>query len=182
MLILASASPRRRELLKKLVPDFSVKPAEIDERILDEEVDPANLAKEECRTKAYALFSQYPEDEILAADTIVILDGKVYGKPKDEEDAVRMLLEEQGKKQIVLTAYCYLSKDKEINRTVRTEVIFRPMSEKEVREYVRKARPLDKAGAYGIQDEGTPVDGIIGSYDNVMGLPTEDLALHVFGK
>lgn len=182
MLILASASPRRKELLKKLVSDFSVIPAEVDERILDDSLDPANLSKEESRQKAYALFADHPDDEILAADTIVILDGKAYGKPKDEEDAVRMLLEEQGKKQVVLTSYCYLSKHREINRTVKTDVYFRKMDEEEIRDYVRKARPLDKAGAYGIQDEGTPVERIEGSYDNVMGLPTEDLALHVFGK
>lgn len=178
-LILASASPRRRELLSKLTKDFVVMPSRIDESVLDG-LPPEKLPLEESRLKAYDLFSKYPHDSVLAADTVVVLEGKVLGKPKDEEDAVRMLLNQSGKTQTVLTGYTYLDENREVNRTVATKVTFRVLSEEEAREYVRKARPLDKAGAYGIQDEGTPVAYISGSYDNVMGLPTEDLALHVF--
>ncbi len=181
MLILASASPRRKELLRKLVPEFKIIPSRIDERVMDD-LDPSIMPLEESRLKAYDLFSRYPGNEVLAADTVVILDGKIYGKPKDYDDAVRMLKAEQGRSQMVLTGYCYLSSDREINRTVSTKVRFRKMGEAEIREYLDRCRPFDKAGAYGIQDEGTPVESIEGSFDNVMGLPTEDLALHVFRK
>lgn len=181
MFILASASPRRKELLHKLTDDFVVIPSHCDERLLDG-LPKEILAAELSRLKAYELKALHPDDEVLAADTIVLLGDEVLGKPKDEEDAVRMLLKEQGKHQIVITGYCYLGKGREVNRSVATEVFFRDMSEEEIRAYVQKEKPLDKAGAYGIQDEGTPVREIVGSYDNVMGLPTEDLARHVFGK
>lgn len=180
MLILASGSPRRKVLLKKLCEDFSIEVPDIDERLLDGFLTPENLAKEESRLKAYKIFSRHPEDEVLACDTIVILEGKVLEKPRDEEDAFRMLLEEQGKRQIVLSAYTYLSKEREITRTVRSVVRFNPLSEETIREYIKKCQPLDKAGAYGIQDPFPLIHSIEGSFDNVMGLPTEDLREHVF--
>lgn len=180
MLLLASASPRRKELLKKLVPEFLVFPANIDERILDNVLDPRDLPKEESKLKAYDVFRHYPNDEILACDTIVIVDGRELGKPKSKEEAYRMLAFESAKKQIVLSGYTYLSKEKEITRTVRTEVYFNSLSEEQIHYYVDTFLPLDKAGSYGIQDDFPLIQKIVGSYDNVMGLPTEDLAKHVF--
>lgn len=182
MLILASASPRREELLKKLVPSFKVIPAHIDERILDNVLSPKDLAKEESKTKAYDVFRRYPNDEILSCDTIVIVDGKELGKPKTKEEAYRMLAFESGKKQIVLSGYTFLSKEKEITRTVRTEVYFNVLLENQIHEYVDTYLPLDKAGSYGIQDPYPLIKKIVGSFDNVMGLPTEDLAKHVFSR
>lgn len=182
MLILASKSPRRKELLQKIVSSFEVIPAEIDERLLDPSLKAKDLAVEESKLKAYALFSKHPEDEILSCDTIVVLDGRVLEKPKDEHDAMKMLSLESGKKQIVLSAYTFISKKKEISRTVSTEVYFKKLSEGEIEEYVRRFRPLDKAGAYGIQDDYPLIEKIIGSYSNVMGLPIEDLKKRVFKR
>lgn len=182
MLILASKSPRREELLKKLSPTFEIIPAEIDERLLDSSLNPKDLALEESKLKAYAVFALHSNDEVLSCDTIVVLNGRVLGKPCDEQDAIHMLKEEEGRRQIVLSAYTYISKQKEISRTVMTEVFFRSLSEKEIVDYVRRFSPLDKAGAYGIQDDYPLIQKIVGSYDNVMGLPTEDLRKRVFKR
>ena len=177
MLILASASPRRKELLKKVAPSFLVIPSNYDERSLH--LSASALPLEESKMKAYEVFSRYPNEEVLSCDTVVVLRDKILGKPRDEEDAVRMLLMEQGQTQVVLSGYTYLREGKEISRTVATKVHFNPLSEAQVREYVSTKKPLDKAGAYGIQDGFPLVSYIEGSYDNVMGLPTEDLILHV---
>ena len=90
MLILASSSPRRQELLKKLSKSFTIMVPEVDERLLDSSLDPKDLPAEESRLKAYAIHARYPNDEVLACDTIVILEGEVLGKPKDEADAIAM--------------------------------------------------------------------------------------------
>jgi septum formation protein len=178
MLILASGSSRRKELLKKIVKDYTVIVPNIDERILD--LDPKDLPAEESKEKAYAIHAKYPNDAVLACDTIVVLDGEVLGKPQDEEDAVKMLLKQSGKRQVVLSGYTYIDSAKEITRTVMTYVYFNVLSEELVRRYVKEKRPLDKAGAYGIQDGYPLVNRIEGSFDNVMGLPTEDIAKHCF--
>ena len=178
MFILASSSPRRKQLLSKLIQDFTIVVPEVDERILD--LPASDLPAEESKMKAYAIASKYPSDEILACDTIVVLDGKVLGKPEDEEDAKTMLRAQSGKKQVVLSGYTYIGKGKEITRTVATDVYFNVLSEELIADYVAKKKPLDKAGAYGIQDGYPLIDHIDGSYDNVMGLPTEDIARHVF--
>ena len=177
MLILASASPRRKELLKKVAPSFLVIPSHYDERSLH--LSAEALPLEESKMKAYEVFSRYPEEEVLSCDTIVVLHGQVLEKPKDEKEAIRMLLMEQGKTQTVLSGYTYIRKGKEISRTVATKVHFNPLSEAQIKEYVLTKKPLDKAGAYGIQDGFPLISYIEGSYDNVMGLPTEDLLLHV---
>lgn len=183
MLILASASPRRKELLKKITKDFVVIPADVDEASLTAEVLPKDLPAEESRLKAYFIHAQYPDDEVLACDTIVILGGEVLGKPKDEEEAVRMLLKESGKKQIVLSGYTYITRMREITRSVASTVYFNTLSEDQIRSYIKKYHPLDKAGAYGVQDDAGLIKAIDGSYDNVMGLPTEDINEHLpFGK
>ena len=180
MFILASSSPRRQLLLKKLISDFIVISPNVDERALDSFFDPSRLSKEESRMKAYAILKGHPNDEILSADTIVVLENQVLGKPKEKEDAVRMLLKESGKKQIVLTSYTYLGKGKEICRTVRSYVYFNSLTEKQIRDYVERFLPLDKAGSYGIQDDFPLISHIEGSYDTIMGLPTEDIAKYVF--
>ena len=178
MFILASSSPRRKELLAKLIKDYTIIVPNVDERSLD--LPPNELAAEESKLKAYAISALYPDDEVLACDTIVVLDDKILGKPADEEDAKRMLRAQSGKRQIVLSGYTYIGKGKEITRTVATEVYFKELSDELIVDYVKNKKPLDKAGAYGIQDGYPLVDHIEGSYDNVMGLPTEDIARHVF--
>lgn len=182
MLILASKSPRRKELLSTIVPSFLVIPAEIDERLLDPFLSPKDLAMEESKLKAYKIFASHPKDEVLSCDTTVVLDNKALGKPNSEEEAWRMLSLEQGKKQIVLSAYTYISSDKQITRTVSTEVYFNPLSEKQIKEYVSLFKPFDKAGSYGIQDDYPLIKKIVGSFNNVKGLPTEDLIAHVFKR
>lgn len=181
MFILASSSPRRKELLKKLIPSFEIISPNIDERLLDDSFSPSKLSMEESKLKAYAIKSLYPDDEVLSCDTIVVLDGKALGKPGNEEEAFKMLKSEEGRKQVVLSSYTYLGKGKEISRTVRSYVHFNKLSDEEILKYIRKYQPFDKAGGYGIQDEAGLINHIEGSYDNVMGLPTEDIAKHVFG-
>jgi|LAHS01.1.fsa_nt_gb septum formation protein len=182
MLILASGSPRRKELLKKITPSFTVIVPDIDERSIDSSVDPKDLPEEESRLKAYTVHALYPNDQVLACDTVVILDGEILGKPHSEEEAVQMLLKQSGKKQIVLSGYTYISPTREVTRSVSTAVYFNKLTEEEIRAYVKKYQPLDKAGAYGIQDEAGLINRIEGSYDNVMGFPSEDIAWHVFAR
>ena len=175
--ILASSSPRRKELLKKLCKTFTIISPNVDERLLD--IQAKDLPAEESKAKAYAVASIYPEDEVLSCDTVVVLDGEVLGKPENEEDAIKMLHRESGKKQIVLSGYTYIGGGKEITRTVATAVYFNELSDELIRDYVKSKKPLDKAGAYGIQDGYPLIHHIEGSFDNVMGLPTEDIAAHV---
>ncbi len=182
MLILASGSPRRKELLSLLREDFAIVVPMDEERLYVGPRPIATLPQEESRVKAYRVFSLYPRDEVLAADTLVIHEGKALGKPKDKADACRMLRSLSRRRHVVLTGYTYLSPAKEISRTVSSEVYFRNLSDKEIENYVDFANPLDKAGSYGIQDEGSPVERVQGSFANVMGLPVEDIALHVFGR
>ena len=180
MFILASGSPRRKELLAKLVPHFEIIVPNVDESLLH--IDAKDLPAEESKAKAYAIAAIHPNDEILACDTVVVLHGKVLGKPRDEEDAIAMLRAESGQKQVVLSGYTYIGKGREITRTVATDVYFNDLSDELIRRYVKEKRPLDKAGAYGIQDGYPLIHHIEGSYDNVMGLPTEDIALHVIAQ
>lgn len=177
-MILASSSPRRKELLHKITDDFIVVAPNIDEGQLSF-LPPFALPGEESKLKAYAVKSLYPHEEVLACDTVVLLHGKILGKPKDELEAFRMLKEESGQVQLVLSGYTYLGKGKEITRTIETKVYFKELSDELIWEYIREKKPLDKAGAYGIQDGYPLVDHIEGSYDNVVGLPTEDILLHI---
>ena len=180
MFILASGSPRRKELLSKLIKDFRVIVPDIDESLLH--VEAKDLPAEESKAKAYAISASFPDDEVLSCDTVVVLNGVALGKPKDIEDAKRMLREQSGQKQVVLSGYTYIGKGKEITRTVATEVYFNKLSEELIERYIQEKMPLDKAGAYGIQDGYPLIERIEGSFDNVMGLPTEDIAKHVFNR
>ena len=166
--ILASASPRRIELLKKIVEDFDVVVSNVDESISFE--DPAKAVQKIAERKASAI---HENAVIIAADTIVFFK-KALGKPKDEEDAVNTLLSLNGKKHLVYTGVCVSSPNKRICFVDCTEVYFKELSEDDIRDYVKYYLPLDKAGSYGIQD-GVLVEKIVGSYDNVVGLPTEKL-------
>lgn len=178
MLILASTSPRRKEILERLGYSFRVVDPKVNEEVMRSEV--YNLALDLSKQKAYAVYKQYPNDEILACDTIVILNHKIIGKPKDLEDAKSILRRLSGTKHIVLSGYTFISKDKEVNRTVRTEVYFKKLSEDIIEEYVKTKLPMGKSGAYGIQDGFDFVDKIKGSFDNVMGLPSEDIIKYCF--
>lgn len=180
MFILASSSPRRKELLAKLVPAFEIIVPNIDESILD--LPPKDLALEESKAKAYAISCSHQDDEILACDTVVIFNNKALGKPHNEENAFKMLKMLSGKKHIVTSGYTYIGKGKEINRTVSTEVYFNSLTDEQIKEYIKNFHPFDKAGSYGIQDDYPLIKEIKGSYFNVMGLPIEDIASHAFKK
>lgn len=177
MFILASGSPRRKELLSKIIPSFVVMVPNVDESLLH--IAAKDLPSQESKAKAYAIAAWHPHDEVLACDTIVVLHGKALGKPTNEEDAKAMLRAQSGQKEIVLSGYTYIGHGVEITRTVATEVYFNHLNDGLIEEYVKTKKPLDKAGAYGIQDGFPLIDRIVGSFDNVMGLPTEDIARHV---
>ena len=179
MVILASASPRRRELIKMLVDDFEVIPSDVDESIIHTE--PHALPAELSKIKAYSIFSRYPNDTVIACDTIVILDGKIMGKPHSKEEAKEMLKALSGRKHVVISGYTYINKEREITRTVRTYVYFNKLSEDTIDAYIKSGSPMDKAGAYGIQDdEYNLVSHIEGSFYNVVGFPVEDIKAHCF--
>ena len=179
MLILASQSPRRRELIKKITSDFTVIPANVDESIIH--VPACDLPGELSKMKAYDIFQRYPNDKILACDTVVIIDGEVLGKPHTKEKAFEMLKKLSGRKPVVISGYTLISKEKEITRTVRTYVYFNNLSDDLINQYIETGSPMDKAGAYGIQDkEFDLVNHIEGSFDNVVGPPTEDIKAHWF--
>lgn len=178
MLILASGSPRRRQLLNKITSKFTVISSDIDEKAI---LSPYHeLPMKIAQMKAYAVFRKHPNDIVLASDTIVVVDGEVWGKPKDEQDAKRMLRGLSGRSHLVITGYTIISRQYEVSRSVTTTVYFNKLSDELIDEYVKTGSPMDKAGAYGIQDEQFHlVDHIVGSYDNVMGFPTEDIARHL---
>lgn len=177
--ILASASPRRKQLLKQLIPDFAILPAKGEERV-NGTLTPSALVMELAKQKAseIAKTSEAQGKAVLGADTIVVQDNEVLGKPKDETDAVRMLSALSGRSHEVYTGVCIIYPDEVSKKTVTvtdyacTEVIFNALSQKEILDYVKTGSPMDKAGAYGIQD-GNLVARIEGSFSNVVGLPLE---------
>ena len=169
-LILASASPRRRELLSLFGIPFTVRVADIDEA-MDPTKSPCDeVARVSCR-KALAV-ERGPEDVVVAADTIVVCAGRVLGKPHSREEAVAMLQLLSGREHQVMTGCTVLCGDRRETFTEVTDLTFRPLSEAEIRRYVASGEPMDKAGAYGIQGGAALFGpGIRGDYYNVMGLP-----------
>jgi septum formation protein len=181
-LILASASPRRRELLAGLERAFEVISPQIDESAWAGEA-PANFALRMAHEKALAVLRGQSASEpvcIIAADTIVVLDGRILGKPVDTADAVATLHALSGKPHTVITGLCVMKRDGDgvtiKGDAVCTAVSFRALSEAEIHHYVASGEPMDKAGSYAIQGGAAGmVDHIDGSYSNVVGLPMETL-------
>ena len=175
-LILASQSPRRRELLGLLHIPFTVKVADIDET-MDPNKSPAEEVARLSRMKATAI-GHNPDDIVIAADTIVVAEGNVLGKPKDEAEAKAMLTALSGKTHQVMTGMTVLQGEKIISHTEITDVCFRALSRQEIERYVASGDPMDKAGSYGIQSGAAPfVEAIHGDYYNVVGLPVCRLSL-----
>lgn len=174
-IILASASPRRRELLTQMNLTFEAIPSKGEEIITKQRPDEVVL--ELAEQKAGEIARQFTNDTlIIGADTVVVKDGQILGKPKDEADAVHMLTMLQGTTHQVYTGVCLVQKvgGKEICHTFyeATDVEFYPMTEEEIRSYVETKEPMDKAGAYGIQGKcAVYIRGIKGDYNNVVGLP-----------
>ncbi|QTN31643.1 septum formation protein Maf [Akkermansiaceae bacterium] len=175
-LILASGSPRRRELLEKAGLHFEVIPSPAEE-IHDASLGMAGLCEENARLKAAAVAVHHPEAIVIGADTLVFLEGEPLGKPKHTTEAADMLRRLSGRAHHVCTGVCICGPGGEVRRLhAVTEVHFRVLDEETIRGYLSKTSPLDKAGAYGIQDHGDMiVKRIAGPYDNVMGLPVEEV-------
>ncbi|WP_343632575.1 Maf family nucleotide pyrophosphatase [Fluviicola sp.] len=175
--VLGSQSPRRKELLAGIGVEFEV-------RVKDtEEIYPDSLPAEEvpeylAKLKAKALLPDLAADEaVICADTVVILDGKILGKPFDYEDARQMLTKLSGQKHTVITGVFIGSKSKNTSFSERTEVLFETLSDEEIKFYIEKYMPFDKAGSYGVQEwiGYVAVKHMEGTYTNVMGLPTNRL-------
>ena len=170
-LILASASPRRAELLRAAGIEFDVVPADIDET-MDADEWPDGYVRRIAQTKAEAVRERAAGRPVLAADTIVIVDGQVLGKPADANDAKRMLRLLSGREHIVMTAVHLVCESKSQTSVERTVVEFAPLTGAEIDWYVASGEPMDKAGAYAIQGLASRfATRINGSYSNVVGLP-----------
>lgn len=169
--ILASKSPRRRQLLAALGLHFTVDAADVDETPLPGEA-PEALVCRLCRVKAAAVAVRHPGEVVLAADTLVVLDGALLGKPADPLEAVAMLTALRDRVHVVYTAVCVMAGAQGETRISATDVKMRAYTDMEIEAYVETGDPLDKAGAYGIQDPRfAPVESWDGCYSAVMGLP-----------
>ena len=172
MLVLASASPRRRELMEKTGLEFSVCPAE-DEINPPPTLPPAEYAVQSALYKAREVAKRhFAEDIIIGADTVVYADDVIMGKPRDKQDAFRMLRALSGKSHKVCTGYAIIKGSREQTGCAVTKVCFRAISDEEIESYISTGEPMDKAGAYGIQGKAALfVERIEGDYFNVVGLP-----------
>jgi septum formation protein len=172
-LVLASSSPRRKELLEGLGLSFDVVPSGIDETLVPGEPPPDQAARW-ASEKASAVSTFLPDRWVIAADTIVVLEGSILGKPADSGSAASMLRRLSGRRHEVMSGICLMNRTRGFSRakSVVTEVEFKGLTEEEIDAYVRTGEPLDKAGAYGIQGVGAfLVRSVCGSYTNVVGLP-----------
>ncbi len=183
-LILASGSPRRQELLRQIgLTQFTVHPADVDERVAPG-TPPEETVLALSRRKAEAVSRLFPDDLVLAADTVVYYDGQILGKPHSKEDAVRTLTALSGHTHEVYTGYTLQTSQQAESGVECSLVTFRDLTQEEISAYVATGEPMDKAGAYGIQGMGALfITGIQGDYFNVMGLPLCRLgvALQNFG-
>jgi nucleoside triphosphate pyrophosphatase len=180
-IVLASGSPRRRQLLEMLRIPFRVIPPDVDEHVLPGE-KPHDYVTRLSRAKAQAVVQRAPGEVILAADTTVVLGGKIFEKPTSPTNAVEMLEQLQGKTHDVLTAVAVAENGRLEQALDVSRVTFRPNSRKTLEEYVATGEPLDKAGAYAIQGLGAPlIERVEGDFFGVMGLPLR-LALDLLAK
>ena len=174
-LILASASPRRRELLSRMGYAFEVCAPDVDEHVEGRAED---IVRTLAVRKARAAAAHYAEGVIIASDTLVSLEGRPLGKPADEQDAHAMLRALSGRAHEVFTGVCLhdAATGREAVEVVETGVRFRELSDEQIWDYIRTGEPMDKAGAYGIQGgAGAFVEGLDGPFENVMGFPVDDV-------
>jgi len=174
-LILASASPRRAELLRQLQPEFQIVPSDATE-VFDEQLSPLELCQLNAHRKARAVAGKIPDALVLGADTLVFLEREILGKPRNLAEARQMLTKLQGRTHQVVTgvSLIHLRGHRERLFAVSTDVTFRPLTAVQIGNYLSRMNPLDKAGAYAIQEHGDLiVSEISGSYSNVVGLPVE---------
>jgi septum formation protein len=174
-LILASASPRRAELLRLLKVDFQIMPGDVAE-VAHEHLSPLEVCQLNAHRKAFAVAKKIPDALVLGADTLVFLDNEILGKPRTVTEARWMLSRLQGRSHQVVTgvSLIHLRKHQERIFAASTDVLFHPLDAGQIRGYTAKVRTLDKAGAYAIQESGEIlISEISGSYSNVVGLPVE---------
>lgn len=177
-ILLASGSPRRRELLAMIAPDFAVAPGRDVDESYPSDIPAEKVAEYLSKVKADAYIDLLADDEIIiTADTVVIIDGRILGKPAGRDDAVAMLRSLSGRRHKVVTGVTVTAGDRSISFDETTVVEFAPLSDDEIDAYVDTFRPYDKAGAYGIQEwiGAVGIKGIEGCYYNVMGLPVHTL-------
>ena len=177
MLILASNSPRRKELITEhITSDFLIIPSNANE-IYDESKSIEENITSFSYLKGFSVFKNHPHDIVISADTMVVFNNKVYGKPKDIEDAKRMLTELSNNEHMVLTSYHIFYQDKIIHKVVKSYVKFKLLTPEFIEEYTTSLSPLDKAGSYGIQDSfmKDKIEYYKGSLSNIIGLPVEDI-------
>jgi nucleoside triphosphate pyrophosphatase len=180
-LILASSSPRRAELLRQLTLNFKIVPSTVTE-IYHEQLSVREAAQINAYRKARSVAKKYPDTLVLGADTLVSLDMTLFGKPASLEEAYGMLEQLQGRTHQVVTAICLMLLRNHRQRVFceSTSVTFRPLDAVQIRRYLTRVNPLDKAGAYAIQEDGDQIiESISGSYTNVIGLPLEALAIEL---
>jgi len=176
-IILASKSPRRIELLKKIIKDFEVYPSDVDENKITEK-DPVRFAVRAAEEKAKAVGEKFPGAVVIGADTIVVYENQIYGKPKNHDEAREMLKTLSGRAHQVITGIAVYSADtrRKAAGYETTEVIFKILAGEEIEKYLLNYEVLDKAGSYAIQDiEDAFIEKINGDYDNVVGLPVAKL-------
>ncbi|MGX6961882.1 Maf family protein [Vagococcus xieshaowenii] len=170
-IILASQSPRRKELLALITEAFDVMPADIDETVTPG-ISPEDYVLRMSQQKAAHIFKEYPESLVIGCDTVVVLDGEILGKPVDHQEAKEMLQRYSDRTHEVLTGLTLLSKDKQITKLAQARVTFYPLDEAQIDAYVATNEPMDKAGAYGIQGGAAVfVKEIIGDYYAIVGFP-----------
>lgn len=179
-LILASQSPRRKQLMEMAELDFEVLVADVDETNppgMPGELVPEHLAKK----KADAVQHLVKDAIVIAADTIVLLDHHILGKPKDAAHAIQILKQLQGRMHKVVTGVCIQKGDRQVSFSTTTEVYFRKLSDSQIEHYVSNYKPFDKAGAYAIQEwiGIVGIEKINGDYYNVMGLPIGEVVQHL---
>ncbi|MCD8203635.1 MAG: Maf family protein [Coprobacillus sp.] len=180
--ILASNSPRRRELFKEICSSFLAEGEDIDES------GAKSLAPLECVTelaseKAKACIDKHPDSLVVACDTIVVLDGEIIGKPVDYSDAANILRKESGKTHEVITAYCLQYQGKKLQNHVHSYVKFNKLDDELIEKYLNEFHPYDKAGAYGIQDSSKEyplIEEFSGSFTNIMGFPLSEIKKDLF--
>lgn len=177
-MILASKSPRRKEILENIGFNLIIKSEEIEE--ISQEKEILDKIKDIAFQKTMAVAQKYPQEYVVGADTIVEIDGEIIGKPKNEEDAYRILKKLSGRAHNVITAYSFINIERNIivKDIAISEVFFREINDEDIKWYIDSKEPLDKAGAYGIQGKGAIfVEKIVGDFFTVMGFPIEKFIL-----
>lgn len=170
-MILASASPRRKELLSFVINHFTINPADIDETVNVDET-PKEYVSRMAREKAKEIVKLYPNETVIGCDTTVVLDNEIMGKPIDQKDAYNMLEKLSGTTHKVMTAVCVITPEETYEHVEVVDVLFYDLDDEEITSYIKTGEPMDKAGAYGIQGKASVfVKEIKGDYFSIVGLP-----------